>query len=214
MVLSASMSDAIDDGRLADAIDIQRRIVATDPLSANQRGNLGAFLIAVDHLPEAQAELERALELSPASVSTMTSVADVLLLQGRPDEAFEVVSRMPEGFVRDARRALVSFARGDAREGDEILARLQALTKDPDFDPAIAFAIAEVYAARKDLDRAFEWLGRARPRTKRQVDKGPYWMLLENLRVSPHLKSLHLDPRWDELLEDVRAQPLVTGSGR
>jgi TolB-like protein/DNA-binding winged helix-turn-helix (wHTH) protein len=200
LVLGMLLSDAISEGRLEDAIGLQRRVVATDPLSANNRGNLGSLLMMVGQLPEAQAELERALELSPARVGVTANVADVLILQGRTDEALKVISRMPAGYVRDQRFALAYFARGSVNEGEAMLARLLALAAKPESDPAVAVAIAEVYASRNDPDRAFEWLDTAHSRSRGQLGALPDWLLQENLQVAPHLKSLHADPRWRALL--------------
>jgi TolB-like protein/DNA-binding winged helix-turn-helix (wHTH) protein/tetratricopeptide (TPR) repeat protein len=206
LVLSATMSEAIVDGRMADAAEMQRRIVAIDPLSASNRGNLGTFLMSVGRLPEAQAELERSLELSPASEYTTTQIADVLILQGRGDEALAVISRIPDGYLRYERLAMVHFARGETREGEEVLARMLALAKQPDFDPGVPLAIAEVYASRNQPDRAFEWLERSIPKTERQLKVKPCWVLLEDLQISPYLNSLHADARWVELVNAVKAR--------
>ena len=201
LVLGMSLWDAISEGRLEDAIELQRRMVAIDPLSANNRGNLGGLLMMVGRLPEAQAELERALELSPAGVSMTADVADVLILQGRADEALKVISRMPAGYRRDQRFALAYFARGDVAEGDAMLARLLALAEKPDSDPTVAVAIAEVYAARNDPESAFKWLDTARRRSESQPGGLlPGWAMHEHLQIAPFLKSLHADPRWGELL--------------
>jgi TolB-like protein/DNA-binding winged helix-turn-helix (wHTH) protein len=200
LVLGRSLSDAINAGRLEDAIELQRRMLATDPLSATHRGNLGNLLMAFGRLPEAQAELERALELSPAGIDNAANVADVLILQGRTDEALKVIPRMPDGYRRDQRYALAYFARGAVSDGDAMLARLLALAEKPGSDPAVAVAIAEVYAARNNPDRAFQWIDNARPRSRGQPGGLPGWLLLETLYVSPYFKSLHADPRWGELL--------------
>jgi TolB-like protein/DNA-binding winged helix-turn-helix (wHTH) protein len=200
LVLGVAMSDAIMEGRLEDAVRIQRHLLAIDPLSANNRGNLGMLLTSVGRLAEAQTELERALELSPAGISTTSGIADVLILQGRADEALAVTSTMPDGYLRDERLAMARFARGDVREGSALLASLRAQAEKPDFNPGLPVAIAEIYASRNDLDHAFEWLERARPRTPRQIEMLPAWSLREILQLSPFLKSLHADPRWGELL--------------
>lgn len=200
LVLSMSLSHAIREGRLEDAIEQQRRVLAIDPLSATNRGNLGGLLMMVGRLPEAQTELERALELSPTAVSMTQDIADVLILQGRTDEALKVISRMPVDYRRDQRFALVYFARGEMSESNAMLAHLLALAAKPDFDPAVAIAIAGVYAARNDPDRAFKWLDSALSRGRRQTGVLLGWEMLENLQLAPYLKSLHTDPRWRELL--------------
>lgn len=200
LVIGISMACATMEGRLEDAIALQRRVVATDPLSATHRGNLGNLLMMVGRLPEAQAEMERALELSPTSVNMATDIADVLILQGRADEALKVIARMPAGYRRDQRTALASFARGDVSEGNSLLARLLALAEKPGSDATVAVAIAEVYAARNDADRAFKWLDTAHRRSRSDPGLLPSWAMQETLQLAPFLKSLHADPRWRQLL--------------
>jgi TolB-like protein/DNA-binding winged helix-turn-helix (wHTH) protein/tetratricopeptide (TPR) repeat protein len=209
LLLGMSLERAMNEGRLEDALRVQREVVATDPLSATNRGNLGNLLMMAGRLPEAQAELERALELSPASATMTADVADVLILQGRADEAIRVISRMPAGYRRDQRFALAHFARGDVIESDAMLARLLALTQKPDYDPAVDAAIAEVYAVRNDPDRAFQWLDSARRRSHTHPGTLPGWAMYERLRNAPYLKTLQQDPRWRGLLAAVEESPFV-----
>jgi TolB-like protein/DNA-binding winged helix-turn-helix (wHTH) protein len=208
LVLGMTLSKAIGEGRLEQAVEMQRRVVAADPLSAINRGNLGVLLIMLDRLPEAQAEIERALELSPASVKTKSDIADVLILQGRIDEALKVVSQMPDGYLRDERLALAHFARGDVDEGNAMLARLLALAEKPEPDTAmavaVAVAVAGVFAARNDPSSAFAWLGKARLRAQGRPEDAQGWLMREGLYLAPHLKPLHGDPRWEELLASVK----------
>jgi TolB-like protein/thioredoxin-like negative regulator of GroEL len=206
MVIAASMSEAIVNGQMEDAIRMQRRIVTMDPLSASHRANLGSFLMAVGRFPEAQAELERSLELSPASDKNKLDVADVLILQGRTDEALEVLARTADGFERDARLAIVAFARHDTREGETMLARIEALARQPDYDPGVNIALAAANAARHDSDRAFAWLQRAVDRSQSQHKVQPNWVLLEALQVTPYFRPLHADARWGAILAKVRAE--------
>jgi len=201
MVLSISLGDAIYDGRMQEALEVQRRMVAIDPLSGSQRSNLGAMLMMVGRLNDAQAEFEHALELSPASNSTMQGIADVLIVQGRMKEALPVIARMPDDFQRDLRLALVHYKTGQSREGDASLLRLEGQTKRPYFDRAIAVAIAEVHVARGDADQAFAWLERARPPTSNPAESYPNWALRETLQAEPHLIPLHADPRWQTFLQ-------------
>jgi len=200
LVLGIALSDAIYEGRITDAIATQRRMIAIDPLSAANRGNLGALLMMLGQLPEAQAAFESALELSPAGTSMLTSLADVLILQGRPDDTVQLIAKIPEGYLHDEHVALMRYASGDARGGDEMLARLRSLAVEPGADPAISMAVAEVYAYRNDVDHAFEWLEKARPPTKNPLEPMPAWVMHENLQVTAYFKPLHADPRWGKLL--------------
>ena len=58
-----------------------------------------------------------------------------------------------------------------------------------------ACQIAKVYAYRDDPDRAFAWLDRA----YRQHDSGLTFMEVDSI-----LKRLRLDPRYAELLKNLR----------
>jgi TolB-like protein/DNA-binding winged helix-turn-helix (wHTH) protein/tetratricopeptide (TPR) repeat protein len=204
LVLGTRLSKAMHQGRMEEALEIQKRVVVADPLSATNRGNLGYLLMMVGRFPEAQAELERALELSPDGTSVKEALSDVLIMQGRTDEALKVASRIPEGYSRDQRFALAYFAGGSVSDGDAMLSRLITQAKKPQADKedtvGVAVAVAEVYAARKDVDGAFEWLNEARLRAQDESEELPGWMLHDNLQLAPYLKPLHADPRWKKLL--------------
>jgi TolB-like protein/DNA-binding winged helix-turn-helix (wHTH) protein/Tfp pilus assembly protein PilF len=206
LVVSVSMSDAIKEGRMQDAVDLQRRMTTIDPLSVSERGNLGVLLMMTGRLDEAQVELERALELSPAGVVNRQNIAYVLLLQRRTDEALKVIRELPAGRIRDLFLALAYFARGDVAEGDAMLARLLVPGKVPDLDSEAAVSIAEVYAVKNDPDQAFKWLDFARRglgRTGVPISgKELRWML----HTAPFLKALHADSRWKELLAAIDAK--------
>ena len=204
LVLGIAMDCAIGEGRMEDAVEVQKRIVAIDPLSATARNNLGGLLMMVGRLPEAQAELERALELSPAGMHLASDIADVLLLQGRAQEALKVIPRIPVGYRRDERSALAYFASGDVSDGNAMLARVLALAEKADQDASAAVAVAEVYASTDDPDRAFAWLETARRRSLQEGAALPGWLVYENLQVAPFLKPLHADPRWKDLLATTR----------
>jgi Flp pilus assembly protein TadD len=199
LLIAISASYEIGRGNFAKAIDMQRRVVSKDPLSATARGNLGSMLMLVDQLPAARAELERALELSPNSDPTIAALADVSILQGRFDEALKVISQLPVGPMQEQRLAIVHSAKGDAKRAEEALAHVVAQAEKQEQDAVAALSVAEVFAMRKDYDRAFQWLDTAYQRSRIQPGI-PRWGLRENLRMTPFLKPLHADPRWAELL--------------
>jgi TolB-like protein/DNA-binding winged helix-turn-helix (wHTH) protein/Tfp pilus assembly protein PilF len=200
LLLGMSVSDTVRAGDFDEAIARQRKMVAIDPLSAINRGNLGHLLMVMGLYAEAQAELERALELSPASQNTRAQIADVMIMQGRTAEALEILRRLDEGHLRESRIALVHFSRGEALEGEVMLERLKQLAKEHAFDFEVALAIAGVYAVKGDADTAFSWIHEAyRRATGPGTSHSAPWTLHDSLLWDPHLKSLQADPRWEKL---------------
>jgi TolB-like protein/DNA-binding winged helix-turn-helix (wHTH) protein/tetratricopeptide (TPR) repeat protein len=200
LLLGVLMGRAVDEGRIEDALSMQRRVTAMDPLTYVNRTNLGTLLAGVGRFEEAQVEFERALELSPASEELGIHIVQVLVMQRRTDEALTVIQHMPAGFARDQSLALTYHARGDSAEADAALARLIEVAERPDSNHEMAFAVAELYAMRAELDHAFQWLDVANRREK-AAEFDTNW--IANLRLSPLLESLRADPRWQALLAAV-----------
>ena len=86
--------------------------------------------------------------------------------------------------------SMVYYALGRQKDAD---ATLSELVKN--YQPTAAFQIAEVYAYRGQVDRAFEWLERAYA----QRDSG-----LSQIKGQPHFKRLERDPRYAALLAKMR----------
>ena len=86
--------------------------------------------------------------------------------------------------------SLLYYAVGRQTEAD---ATLSEFVKN--YQDTAAYQIAEVYAYRGEVDRAFEWLERAYA----QRDSG-----LSQIKGDPHLKRLESDPRYAALLEKMR----------
>jgi TolB-like protein/DNA-binding winged helix-turn-helix (wHTH) protein/tetratricopeptide (TPR) repeat protein len=197
LVLGASAGRAFASGHGSEGIALQRRAVAVDPLSAVGRANLGAFLTAVGEWDEAIIELEKARELSPTLNGIDSEIVRVQILRQRFDEALAMAERIPAGPERDECIALAHRAPGQQSAADAALARLVALANGPDHDPGIDVAIAEAYASRGDEEEALQWLTRAL-----QPEKGRNWTR-EDVLLSPFLRALHADSRWQTLVARV-----------
>jgi eukaryotic-like serine/threonine-protein kinase len=174
-------------GRSEEAIELYRRAVEQDPLSAGAYDRLGTAYRSVDRLAESESALRKALELSPQRVTTRASLAQTLLAQGRTEEALGEAGRVPDPVYGLMMLAVIHHARGEAAESAAALRKLIATGAE-----ASAFQIAEAYAARGDPDTAFTWLDRARI----QRDPG-----LAEIKLSRLLRPLHGDPRWTTFLE-------------
>ena len=172
-------------GRLDEAIDLWGRAIEQDPLNASAYHSLGITLDAADRLAEAEQAYRKALELAPQRHGAHAFLGQNLLAQGRSDEALDEALREPEPW-RFYALAIVQHAAGRNAEADAALNELTAKHAED-----AAFQIAVVYAARGEMDLAFQWLERA------YVQRDPG---LSDLKCISLLRPLHADPRWGALL--------------
>ena len=205
LVLSVSAGRSFAQGHWSEGISLQRRAVAVDPLSAIGHANLGIYLAAFGELADAHAELEKARELSPTLERINLDIARVLILQRRYDEAFVAIERVPIGPMRDHGIALAYRAPGKLEAADAALSRLVGSPGTPVLDPEIQLAIAEVYAFRGKHEEALQrvtWL---------LTQPGPEgahirrWVR-EEIVISPFLRVLQADERWNSLLASADAR--------
>jgi adenylate cyclase len=173
-------------GNSDHAIELFRRAVDLDPVSAQARTFLAFNLAATKQFAEARAEFPRVVELNSAAPWAHAGLGLSYLLENKFEEA---ATEAQADAGEWARLLIVSCARWGQKRVKESEAALDELIKN-DAETA-AYQIAEVYAYRGDKDRAFEWLERAR----RQRDPG-----LASLRKDPLLTNIHDDPRWNAFL--------------
>jgi len=169
-------------GRFEEAIGLYRRALEQDPLSSMCYHNLGNTFDAAGRFGEAEAAYRKALELNPRGITTRANLSMALLALNRGTEALEEASREPDDALRSWAMAIIHHSLGHVAESNSALAEM--IEK---YSADSAYQIAEVYAARGEADRAFEWLERAYA----QRDGG-----LTSTKSSPRLRSLHHDPRW------------------
>ncbi len=173
-------------GRMDEAIELDRRAVAQDPLSAASYNNLGLHLHGAGQLAEAEAAFRKALEFAPRSPASRTNLALALVDQGRGEEALADALSEPDDWVRLWMLAIIHNAAGRRAESDAALHQFIA-----NYQADSAYQVAQVYGIRGEVDLAFEWLERAFV----QRDSG-----LNYVKADPDLRSLRADPRWDGFL--------------
>jgi DNA-binding winged helix-turn-helix (wHTH) protein/tetratricopeptide (TPR) repeat protein len=182
LVLSVLAGAAADDLRWEEAIVLQRRAAAADPLSSTAAANLAYYLFLAGRMEEAKHEFEKVIELDPTHPDEIVVLMQIL--EGRYDEALRKVETWADGIVRNQALALIYHGLGRAAESGERLDKLIATAGRS--QPGM---VAEVYAFRGETNKAFEWL-HASP-----LDISPV------LYASPFLKPLHADSRWAQLME-------------
>jgi serine/threonine protein kinase/Tfp pilus assembly protein PilF len=186
-VLSYASKLEWDLGHLEEAIALCRRALERDPLSSTTYNRLGLALHHADRFAEAEAAFRKALELAPRRGGTHAFLSFPLLALGRGEEALVEAGAEPADFARLWSLAIVHHGMGHEEESDRALRQLIA-----NHGSHAATQIADVYGARGDADEVFEWLERG----YEQQDPG-----LSEITHSPHLRSLHGDPRWSAFLK-------------
>ena len=198
MVLSFAAGIAMRRGDTDEAISRYDRIVALDPLSARYHANHGTYLLAAGRFEEAKAELKKAQELSTVSRWDFDlAIARILILQKQLDEARSVIARLSDVEARDHGLALLYHAEGRQADADAALGRLVG-----ESTATVDIRLAEVYAFRGMIDEAFRTLDTLKEAVERNepTEASDVWTLQVELRVSPFLKPLHGDPRWQALV--------------
>ena len=177
-------------GNLDQAIQLSERSVALDPLRTNSYLYLGNLQYAATCYPEAHKDLERALELNPQAPYAHQLLSGVLLHEGKPQQALEEIALEPSEWARLTGQAIAYHALGREADSDAALAGL--IAKHPNDS---AYQIAEVYAYRGQINKAFEWLNRAYD----ERDQG-----LPEIKTDPLLENLHHDQRYAALLKKMQ----------
>jgi tetratricopeptide (TPR) repeat protein len=154
----------------------------------NSWSNLGQTEFLAGRFDEAAADVRKSLELSPDVWPGPNLLSEIDVIQGRPQDALRETELVRYDGFRTYLYAIAYHARGRKKESDDALSQLIAKHAGNEY------LIACVYAFRNQSDEAFEWLDRAYGLR----DSG----LIET-KVDPLLKSLHNDPRFAALLENL-----------
>ena len=186
-ILFGNGAIAMDYGRFAEALTLLRRALQLDPLRPRFQEFLGRTYMGMDMLDEAAEAFRRQAELSPGYPSAWYRNARILVLRGRTPEALDILQQESSENYHLTGLAMVHFTLGNFDEADRALTQLI-----DEYSASMAFQIAEVYAARQDMDNAFLWLENA----YETHDTGLITML-----AVPEFRFLHSDPRWASFLE-------------
>jgi tetratricopeptide (TPR) repeat protein len=168
-----------------------------DPLSPTNNTALGMSFAFARRFREALEYCHKAAELDPNSAPIQENLAFTYLLNGMHQEAIEHYQKEIElnpGSRSEvlASLATVLVAAGRSSEADGIMRELVDLAKAGKADP---YDMTQLYAARGEKERAFEWLDKAL-RGEAPGMRG----LVPMIRYDPLLDPLRSDARFAELL--------------
>jgi serine/threonine-protein kinase len=141
-------------GNPAEAIELTRRAVATDPRNTGWIYWLSVYLQAVGRLDEADMTIRGARDMQPTAVALNEQIAAIEVQRGRFEQALQAAQMEPPGMWRDIALAMAQQIGPDEAAAD---AALQTATARD----GTAYQVAEIYAMRHDPDHVFAWLDRA-----------------------------------------------------
>jgi TolB-like protein len=173
-------------GRIDEAERQARQAVELDPLSVATQFNLARVLFIAGKLDEADAVGRKVAELQPSASSSHRWQVLVAVQRGDGETALREAQLEPDDGFRPFELALAQYVRGDRKAADAALAELVANSRN-----GLAYQIAEVYAVRGEIDKAFEWL---------QISFDNHDGGTLSLGVDPLLRGLRDDPRYKNLL--------------
>jgi TolB-like protein/Flp pilus assembly protein TadD len=174
-------------GQWDDALMAFNRGVAGDPMDADNYFFVGLIQLCRGRLPEAEAALHRAIELSPTYSFAHYTLALVRLARKEPEDALIEFSKESSEAARLGGPALAYFTLGRKPESDAALAQFVKI-----YAPYIPSGVASIYAFRGESDEAFKWLDRA----YEQRDA-----LLNGIKYRTEFNKLHDDPRYKAFLK-------------
>jgi tetratricopeptide (TPR) repeat protein len=173
-------------GRWDEAARLLKTALTLDPLFADWYVQLGNVQIATARLSEAEAAERKVLQISPTFGEGHFNLGEVLLLQGNFQGALAEMQQERSDSARYVGLAMVYHALGRRAESDAALAQVVHEHAQDD-----ASYIADAYAYRGEVDRAFAWLDRAYS----QKDTGLFL-----IKYDPFFKNLKGDPRYKAFL--------------
>ena len=144
-------------GELEPAIELQREVIAIEPLRATWYDWLGNYLLGLNRLDEAERAIRRANELQPGMTGSNFALTIIEIQRGHAQAALAAAQQEPpSGGWQDIALALARQIGPDRSAADAALNLL--IDKEA---KGAAYQIAEAYALRNDAKAAFEWLDRA-----------------------------------------------------
>jgi TolB-like protein len=173
-------------GRIDEAERQARQAMELDPLSVSTQFNLGRVLFIAGKLDEADAAGRKVAELQPSASSSHRWQVLVAVQRRDGETALREAQLEPDEGFRPFELSLAHYVRGERKAADAALADLVAHARS-----GLAYQIAQVYAVRGEIDKAFEWL---------QISFDNHDGGTLSLGVDPLLRGLRDDPRYKNLL--------------
>jgi tetratricopeptide (TPR) repeat protein len=185
-------------GRLDDAVEELRRALDLDPLSAPIGANLAAAYSFIGRYDQALEQIRKTIELDPSLGPVQALFAVLLARAGYYDEAITEARKctaLPGADLRGRTAlALVYAIGGKQEEALKIAGEIEAQPHERKISSGLAYIYGALGCRHQALDRLEE----------------AYQARVSNLVFigqSPELRSLHAEPRFEDLLRRIGLPP-------
>jgi TolB-like protein/Tfp pilus assembly protein PilF len=194
----------ISQGKQDAALEEERGAQEADPLSTIIKTDTAQLLLYAGRYDEAVQQAQRALEIDPGFELGHVYLAETYTAKHNYQAAISELQKALAINKGDVWATLV-IARtyaiaGQRRKSEAILRDMLQNVKNRD---DLALSLAMVYAAQGENDQAFAWLEKGYQRREGG---------LIFLNVTTDFQSLHLDPRFDDLVRRVGLPRIAAGS--
>jgi tetratricopeptide (TPR) repeat protein len=169
---------------MEQAIAAAQKELKINPFGETSWFNLALVYYYGDRPADAEAAINRDLELSPADEISMSLAAHILLDGSKPEAALDIAQKIQKS-TRE-RLALLPFIYDSLNRASDAESALHALIEHFGADNE-ADVVAAFYAHRGNADSAFSWLERAHAR---RVSG------LLNFIRDPLFRNIRSDPRF------------------
>lgn len=166
-------------------ISLYKEALNLDPLSISVLANLTGTYLNENRLDEAAELVERMRQVEPQTAWIPVMSGWVENLRGNSETALELFAGAPAGPSAWG-RAIVQYDLGRDAASEAALEELKGIG-------GYDIQVATVYAYRKQIDEAFQWLDRA----YENHDGSMIEIRMYKVLFAP----LHDDPRWDALVD-------------
>ena len=173
-----------DLGREDEAIAVAKYVAIRDPACISCLINLSVIHRTAGQFDDAEKILQEAIEWAPDRPGIYWALGSVLLMAGKPDEAFDAFTQMKH-HSSQLGRILALHDLGRLEEFESEFATFRLANQD-NYE-----GIARIYAWTGDNDQAFEWL------EKHADETGPNMLAQLGAGFYDKLKA---DSRWQAML--------------
>ena len=174
-------------GDLEEALRLGLLAYERDPLFIPNLALLSYTYNITGEFDQSEKYARKRIDVSPNSFGSYAYLAHPLILQGRYDEALEVLEKESLDGFRFAGLAIVQYLLGNQAASDEALLGLTSVT-----DGGWDYQLVEVHSVRGEIDEAFAAMDAA----YENRDTGMQLILGDR-----YLENLRNDPRYDAMVE-------------